>query len=231
MRLFAPLVAALSLLAMPALADWRASAISLMAGNPGDTGTVICAPGGQPGTIWGTGTYTSDSSVCTAALHYGWITRETGGVVEFRTIGGLNGYEASTQNGITSQPYGDWSASFQITGVSEYSAGATGARDGVETIIWRHSPATLGIADRVGESFTYHCAAGAQEIALVIGAGVYADISSICLAGVHAGVISPAAGGEVTVTIGGPVAAYTAMEMNGLASMAIPHDGNSFTLR
>lgn len=217
-------------LGAPALADWGASAVSLMMGASGDSGQVACEPGGQPGTIWGTGTYTSDSSICTAAVHYGWITREAGGVVEFRTVGGLNSYDGTTQNGITSQPYGSWSSSFQITGASAYSEQASGGREGVETIIWRHTPEIVGIDGAVGESFTYHCAAGAQEIAVLIGFAVYSANSSICLAGVHAGVIDFANGGEVTVTIGGQVATYTAMDLNGVQSMSLAYDGNSFTV-
>ena len=112
-RLFATL--ALSLAATPALADWSDTLISLGLNTTGATGTIDCPPGGSFGTVWGTGTYTSDSSICTAAVHFGWITPDRGGRVSFQQVPGLDAYQGVAQNGVTSFDYGPWSSSFQIT--------------------------------------------------------------------------------------------------------------------
>ena len=82
------------------------------ADEDGTVFSVICDPDGSPGSVWGTGTYTDDSSICTAAVHAGLIDLADGGAVTFQLVDGLDAYEGSTANGITSQSYGTWSGSF-----------------------------------------------------------------------------------------------------------------------
>ena len=65
------------------------------------------------GTVWGSGTYTTDSSICRAAVHAGVIPLQ-GGNVSIRTAPGLPRYPASTQNGVTSKPWGPWRSSFSF---------------------------------------------------------------------------------------------------------------------
>lgn len=71
-----------------------------------------CAPGGQFGSVWGTGTYTDDSSVCTAAVHAGLITQPQGGRVVIEIEPGEDSYDGSTSNGVTSSDYGRWDGSY-----------------------------------------------------------------------------------------------------------------------
>lgn len=80
----------------------------------GDDGLVVsfdCPPDGVLGGVWGTGTYTDDSSVCTAAVHEGLIDEVDGGEVIFVVSPGLEEYEGSTANGVTSSDYGAWDGS------------------------------------------------------------------------------------------------------------------------
>jgi hypothetical protein len=95
------------------LVEWNASAREL-AGKPEGTFTVDCPPEGTAGNLWGTGTYTDDSSVCTAAVHAGVITQDGGGEVTFTMLPGEESYQGSTANDITSNDYGSWSGSFRI---------------------------------------------------------------------------------------------------------------------
>lgn len=75
--------------------------------------TFYCGSGiGQTDSIWGTDLYTSDSSICTAAVHAGRITLAGGGVVNIQMKPGAASYLGSTRHGITSQSYGTWSGSF-----------------------------------------------------------------------------------------------------------------------
>ncbi|MDG2001912.1 MAG: LCCL domain-containing protein, partial [Novosphingobium sp.] len=53
------------------------------------------------GSVWGTGTYTDDSSICRAALHAGMISNR-GGQVTFSVMGGLASYRGSNRNGVSS---------------------------------------------------------------------------------------------------------------------------------
>lgn len=73
-----------------------------------------CAPGGTVGQIWGTDTYTDDSSVCTAGVHRGVITRESGGTVRIIIRPARESYEGSTRNGVTTDSYGPWDGSYEV---------------------------------------------------------------------------------------------------------------------
>lgn len=71
-----------------------------------------CEPGGDLRTVWGTDTYTDDSSVCTAAVHEGVITQEDGGRVVVEIAPGEDSYEGTEANGVSSNDYGEWGGSF-----------------------------------------------------------------------------------------------------------------------
>ena len=64
--------------------------------------------------IWGTDTYTDDSSVCTAGVHRGVITLEEGGTVTIEMRPGEDQYEGTERNGIESSAYPAWGGSFVI---------------------------------------------------------------------------------------------------------------------
>ena len=61
--------------------------------------------------VWGTGPYTTDSSVCTAAVHAGYINLKEGGRVVIQIRKGSDSYEGSTQHGITTEGYHDYRGS------------------------------------------------------------------------------------------------------------------------
>jgi len=84
-------------------------------GYRGASRTVQCACRADQmwGTIWGSGLYTDDSSICLAAVHAGIITR-SGGMVSFVPAPGQNSYTGTVQNGITTKAYGGWSGSFRF---------------------------------------------------------------------------------------------------------------------
>lgn len=91
--------------------DWGRSA-RFYADRDDTEFTVDCEPGGTPGNVWGTGTFTDDSSICTAAVHDGLITNADGGEVRFRLVPGQDSYSGSEANGVLSKDYGEWGASF-----------------------------------------------------------------------------------------------------------------------
>ncbi len=73
-----------------------------------------CPPitGTAPGSVWGTDTYTNDSSVCSAGAHAGRVTTLRGGSVTIEMRPGQSSYLGSTRNGVTSLSYGAWGCSF-----------------------------------------------------------------------------------------------------------------------
>lgn len=78
---------------------------------PGQSLTCTCSPQQYGGSIWGTGRYTADSSVCGAALHAGAIP-PTGGTVTVRTAPGCRGFNGSTNNGIKTGRWGSYNRTF-----------------------------------------------------------------------------------------------------------------------
>lgn len=66
------------------------------------------------GTVWGTDLYTSDSSVCVAAIHSGALTASEGGLLLVTMSEGLESYTGSTANGVESRDYGTWNESFSV---------------------------------------------------------------------------------------------------------------------
>lgn len=82
-------------------------------GQDGRRIAFLCPPDGDPTqSVWGTDTYTDDSSVCAAAVHQGLINTVEGGRVIIEIAPGEESYEGSEANGVTSQDYAAWSGSF-----------------------------------------------------------------------------------------------------------------------
>lgn len=99
--------------APPAGWAWHDNAVPHR-GEHGQLFDFACPPGGGLGSIWGTDTYTDDSSVCTAAVHVGLFTREEGGIARIVVRPGLEAYQGSVRNGIISEDYGSWEGSFTV---------------------------------------------------------------------------------------------------------------------
>ena len=66
------------------------------------------------GTIWGTGTYTLDSSLAMAAVHAGAVKPGQTGNVKVTILPAMAGFVGSTQNGVTSHPYANYPGAYQI---------------------------------------------------------------------------------------------------------------------
>jgi len=90
---------------------WGISAIPHRGAN-GQDFQITCPPNGTEYAIWGTGTYTDDSSICTAAVHSGLITFAAGGTVTYRIAPGQDSYTGTTAHGVTSRNWGSWVGSF-----------------------------------------------------------------------------------------------------------------------
>lgn len=82
------------------------------------------ASGSGSGTIWGTGIYTDDSTIATAAVHAGVLAHRESGVVWLTIEPGQASYAASTRNGVTSQGWTSWHGSYRLE-----RAGATNTTD------------------------------------------------------------------------------------------------------
>lgn len=74
-----------------------------------------CAPTQFSGSVWGSRTYTSDSSLCQAALHAGAVQAK-GGKVVARAAPGCASYSGTTAHGVTTGPWKQYPTSFYFEG-------------------------------------------------------------------------------------------------------------------
>lgn len=91
--------------------SWQRNAVEYR-DKEGEQITLTCSPGGPLGSVWGTGTYTADSSICSAAVHAGIITLDAGGRVTIKIAPGEDSYRGTTANGVTTTDYGSYDGSF-----------------------------------------------------------------------------------------------------------------------
>jgi hypothetical protein len=190
-------------------------------GQNGERFTITCTPNGTPASIWGTETYTDDSSICTAAVHVGLITVADGGDVEYEIAAGLDEYKSGTANEVTSSRYGAFQGSFTFPdappGSGQFTLGAeTWQRTANE---YRQQP---------GKKVDIACAPGGPA-GSVWGTDTYTDDSSICTAAVHAGLITVADGGNVTIEIAPGASSYQGTTANGITSQSYGAYQGSFT--
>jgi LCCL domain len=95
------------------LEGWQAHAME----HRGQIGAVVeyrCPPGGSLAPVWGTGAYTDDSSVCSAAVHRGVIERNRGGRVVIVIQAGRDSYDGTTRHGVSSLAWDAWDGSFIV---------------------------------------------------------------------------------------------------------------------
>lgn len=199
---------------------WLRNAVEFR-GQNGKLVTFVCPPGGEPATVWGTETYTDDSSVCTAGVQVGLITMAAGGSVEIKIGPDAGSYTGMVGNGITSQDYGAWQGSFTFTKAPP----GTGKFD-VAPQSW--SLNATGSRGQNGKRIKVDCSPNG-DLGSVYGTGTYTDDSSICTAAVHAGLITQAAGGNVVIEISAGLASYTSSTANGVTSSAYGSWDGSFT--
>jgi molecular chaperone DnaK len=92
---------------------WNAGVATEFRGRNGQRVRFECPAGGTPGAgVWGTDVYTDDSSVCTAAVHAGLITFESGGPVTIEMRPDAGAYQGSSRNGVESSDFGSYYGSF-----------------------------------------------------------------------------------------------------------------------
>ena len=93
--------------------DWGAQVNGIGGRQIGSRYTFTCKGGGSLSErLWGTDLYTDDSSICTAAVHAGLITTESGGTFTIEVRPSSPSYVGSTRYGVTSKGYGSWGGSF-----------------------------------------------------------------------------------------------------------------------
>ena len=155
--------------------------------------------------IWGTDVYHVDSPICTAAAHAGVFTPGVSGQVTIVMGPGATSFEGRGRNGVKSSSSGPGDAAYSFI-----QNGEPGQIDWITTLERVpddfHSPLTL-LCPPKGQADTY-----------IWGTDVYTSSSGICVAAVHAGVITRDAGGPVVVTLMPKQETFDARERYGISS-------------
>ncbi len=162
----------------------------------------LCRSGGG-GSVWGSGPYTGDSSVCTAALHAG-VMDASGGPVRVIPSQGLESYEGSTANGVTTRDWGSFRTSFDVTIV------------GRATPMAESSLPPCGTMPDGADEYACSCPANPPR-GSVWGNGPYTADSDLCTAALYDGYIEDT-GGEVFVLRLNGLASYSGGENNGVTT-------------
>lgn len=206
------------LLATPARADQCPyDAQSIVAGD-GEALVCACPANDSQGPVYGTGRYTRDSRICTAALHAGAVT-PAGGDVQVYLGGECADFKSSTQNGVTSSNWTSYPGTFAFSfPLPECGLSSTMAPP-ADGVTWCPENAT-GVASTPAEGMTCACAAGVNLSGAVYGSGRYTDDSKLCTAAVHAGVLDAAQGGNITFFLGEGCASFEGTVANGVSSIA-----------
>lgn len=93
---------------------WNTSPAGMVRFETGKNYKFKCPPGGKESSVWGTDTYTLDSSICSAAVHAGKLALDSGGSVTIELRPGESAYKGTTRNGIKTNDYGQYGSSFVV---------------------------------------------------------------------------------------------------------------------
>jgi hypothetical protein len=89
-------------------------------------------------------------------------------------------------------------------------------------IKWFESPSNLDIKTSKGFKFAFACPPSEQPINQLWGTNAYTDNSSVCLAGVHSGVITKDRGGVVNIEVRGRQPNFIGSQRFGVLSANAP---------
>ena len=205
----------------PGGSSWTADAAAFR-GKNGSRYVYTCPSYGVADSIWGTDIYTDDSSVCTAAVHAGLITLAGGGTVTIEIRPGEASYPARRETGSPARATPPGAAATSIVAAA---AAAPGSEMGGATGM----PGPTAFRTYTGARFAYTCPPNGTPGA-VWGTDVYTDDSSVCTAAVHAGLITVAGGGNVTIEMRAGQSSYAGSTRNGITSSAYGAWDGSYVL-
>ncbi len=170
-------------------------------------GAIFVQVEGQAGeTIWGTGVYTNDSPLEAVVVHAGLLRVGEKGIVKVTWLPGQQAYSGSTQNGVTSHPYGEWHGSYRVELVRKIPPPAP-----------TPDPGQLqNYRTQVGQRFVFEVTGSAEGP--VWGTDIYTDDSRLATAAVHAGLLQVGQRGRLRVTILPGQASYPGSTRNGVTS-------------
>lgn len=177
----------------------------------GEETVCACAPGARAGSVWGTGPFTGDSDICTAARFSGAIGPD-GGAVRLLGLPGMNAYEGGTANGVTTRSWGGYGRSFSVAPVAAAATAAQTAAPGA--LLEQCARLPEGV-----DSYSCSCQGSAAEArGSVWGSDPFTADSSICAAAQLTGYIEAGQPGNVYVLRIRGLEHYSGTSSNGVKS-------------
>jgi|LSQX01.1.fsa_nt_gb hypothetical protein len=204
--------------------DLMSETVEVVAGNsfPGkqdEVGKIYynIVTGSDRSRIWGSGIYTSDSDLGSAAVHAGILQPDEVGIIATRTLRGQERYEGTTRNGITSSSYGSWALSFEFVSVDE-------SRLVIE------NPGNLSsYKNLVGRSLAFLVTGDIGRG--IWGTDIYTLDSNLATAAVHAGILREGETGIIMVEFLPGQDSYRGTSNYGVSSSNYGSYGASYRLR
>ncbi|HEX5069419.1 MAG TPA: LCCL domain-containing protein [Vicinamibacterales bacterium] len=163
--------------------------------------------------IWGTGIYTDESALETAAVHAGVLRSGQTGKVRVTILPARGSYAGSRSHGIDSMPAGSAAGSFGI----EVGGGSMSKPTSITN--FRGRTGEVLVVPTVG-----------TKTGSVWGVDIYTDDSNLGAAAVHAGVLRPGEFGFVRVTIADGQQGYPGSTRNDIVSQPYGQWDSSFTV-
>jgi hypothetical protein len=161
------------------------------------------------GNVLGNLIYSDDSAICKSAIHAGFIKDEEGGEFMLEIANGLDKYESSFKNGISSAARGAHLRSFTLKEASQ-----------LMKIGCDESGASTKFVGATSIKFTVLCPPDCSKIShKVYGIGIFTDDSSICQSAMLTGVLTDK-GGEISFMIADGQSAYKGGVANGIKSVS-----------
>jgi hypothetical protein len=184
---------------------------------PQETYTCTCPAAGAPGAVWGSGPYTADSDICTAALHAGVIGQQGGSVTAILRPGEAS-YAESTANGVTTQRWGSYDSSYDFPadiGLQAVDTPVPGpTAPGLVPVASGEDQLCAGL-DYASAETVCRCDPGQGTGATVWGSSPYVAGSDLCAAARHAEVIG-LDGGVISVIRVPGLTSYRGSERGGI---------------
>jgi hypothetical protein len=172
----------------------------------GETFTFVCpATDGEDKNVYGTDTYTDSSPICPAAIHAGVLQRGQAGLVTIRMGKGARSFAGTLRNGVTTRGYTAWPYSYEF--VRDGSSGGLGWNT-----VWG------GVPVEFTDTIPVRCPGAGVTGGTVWGTDVYTRDSAVCLAAVHAGIITLQDGGVIGVHRVPGATEYPGSRRNGVES-------------
>ncbi|MEI8159078.1 MAG: LCCL domain-containing protein [Burkholderiales bacterium] len=186
--------------------------------QPGTT-LYLTLTGSTSGSVWGSGIYTYDSNLATAAVHAGVIAPGETKTVKVSVLPGQTNYAGSTSHGVTSYAYG------------AYIAGSVMLEpdDGGDNPVLPDPVSLRDFETATGGVFRFKVRANAQAGG-VWGTNAYTSDSVLASSAVHAGVLVDGQIGVVRVTVLPPQVSHVGSNVNGINSAAYGQYSGSYAV-